>query len=148
MVILVTILDHLGQHPLYGLVAMVGLFLGGFYGLEGWHGSLKEVDLRKSPRLRNFLWLIGAGATAFIADIHRIDGGADQSVFVLFYGTCAIVGIFCVVAFFAVLTLLSARHNPSSYGLGDALGDYLQFGYRYFRKRKEQLTTGAAPRRG
>jgi hypothetical protein len=135
-----TLLDSISQHPIYGFAAAGGLLLGGFYGLDGWRGSLKEVDLRNSPRVKNFLWLIGAGAAAFIADIHLIDQRADKSILLLLYGICAAVGIVSVVAFFAALTLLSARHNPSAYGLGDSLGDYLQFGYHYFRKRKDELT--------
>ena len=131
------ILNSIGNHPAYGLSAAGGLMLGGFYGLDGWRGSLKEVDLKNSPRVKNFLWLMGGGATAFVADISW-DRDASKSILLLFYIACTFFGILVIVSFFACLTMLSAPHNSSAYGIGDALGDYLQFGYQYFRKQKDE----------
>ena len=53
------------------LLFVVGAILGVFYGFDGWRGSVKDVEFKNSPRVKNFLWVIGVGFATFIADIKR-----------------------------------------------------------------------------
>jgi len=53
-----TILQALFEHQADIIFFLLGLVIGVFYGLQGWHASVKEVHIKDSPRWKNFKWAI------------------------------------------------------------------------------------------
>jgi len=120
---------------LYALGALTGLALGVLYGLNGWRGSVKENPLQKSARVKNLFWVLGAGGVAVLGDIHKISDTADKALLAVSYYVFLAIGGFGTITVLAVITMLNTRGRWEEYTAGDALLDYLEFGYDYVRRR-------------
>ena len=130
------------QNPLYGFGTLVGLVLGIFYGFDGWSGNTSEVAFQDSPRTKNFLWVLTGAAAAFFGDIKALDQHADKVTLLFVYLAAFLAaGIFVVLIWGIVIGLgrLVATRKSGNFGyaLGDALGDYFYYGYRYYRGRSD-----------
>jgi len=123
---------------LYALGAFTGLALGILYGLNGWRGSIKENPLQKSARIKNLVWLLGAGSVAFLGDVHKISDDADKAFLSVLYYVFALLGAGGTITVFAAFTMANTKGRWEDYTAGDALLDYLEFGYDYVRKRSNE----------
>jgi hypothetical protein len=76
-----TVISWVLAYPLYAFGMLVGLALGIFYGFDGWRGNTAEIEqLQDSPRVKNLIWILGAGVTAFFRR-HKGAGSAGKSRF-------------------------------------------------------------------
>jgi len=127
-------------NPSYGLGILLGLALGIFYGFDGWRGSTEEIELKDSPRAKNFLWILTGALTTIVGDVHSFDESAKKPVLLLSYCAAVLVGASLVVLIWGLIvaidSLVSQRNLGHDYSALDALGDYFFFGYRKFRERK------------
>jgi len=133
-----------GANPLYGFGMLVGFALGVFYGFDGWRGSTEEIELKDSARAKNLVWVLTGAFATIIGDVRAVDPTAQKPVLLFVYCAAVLSGAFLVVVAWGLLVALdnigTRRRLGVSYGLMDALGDYFFFGYRKYRKRKENLS--------
>jgi len=153
-----TVLNWAAANPLYAFGGLVGLAVGVFYGFDGWSGNTANVEFKDSPRLKNLLWVLGPGVAAFFGDIKALDPDAKRSVLLLVYAAAWLGAGFLVVllwGFVVGVSRLLQVLNRRDYGyhVGDALGDYFFYGYRFYRSKldeyraRSEATADAATRR-
>ena len=130
-------------NPAYALGTLVGFAVGVFYGLDGWRGSVEDLDLKDSPRMKNLVWVLGGAVVSFFGDIKAIDATAQKPLLLLYYFAAVLAGAILVVVPWAVIVFLQSVFGKDSraigYGIGDAISDYFYYGYRYYRRRKDDL---------
>lgn len=130
------------KNPIYGFGTLIGFVLGIFYGFDGWRGSSEGLDLKDSPRAKNFIWLLTGALTTVLGDIKAVDPGASKIVLLLDYSAAVVSGAGLVVLGWGVLVLVSCAVNRRKlgydYGTIDALGDYFFFGYRRYKAIKTE----------
>ena len=127
-------------NPAYALAGLVGLCVGIFYGFDGWRGNTDEVELKNSPRIKNLLWVLGAGFAAFLSDAKSLDQNATKPLLLLSYFLPCFLGAVAVIVIWGIVIAvgrIGARSRGESYGLGEALGDYFFYGYRHYRLQHE-----------
>lgn len=133
------------DNPLYGIVLLVGLAFGIFYGFDGWRGSADEIEFKDSPRIKNLIWLLTAALAAIIGDIKSIDETAKKPVILLVYCAAVLSGTFGIVILWGLVVLIDSfgarRQLGQQYGVPEALGDYFFFGYRRYRERKALISS-------
>jgi hypothetical protein len=133
-------------NPLYGIVSLVGLAFGIFYGFDGWRGSADDIEIKDSPRVKNLIWILTVALAAVIGDVKSIDEAARKPLILLLYCAAVLTGAFVTVSLWGLMVLvdsLSSRNQLGrQYGTLEALGDYFFFGYRRYRERKAQLFGG------
>src|SRR5712691_4379675 len=126
------------------LFLLLGGLMGIFYGFDGWRGTVKEVEFRKSPRVRNFLWVVGAGFLTFVADLKTLDASANKERvllayllgFLIFGGFVVLGWGFLIAAKFSLMRL--RQHDAHTRGPFSPFLDYIQYGYQYHRKQYEE----------
>lgn len=140
---LAAVIPWASANPLYGFAVLVGLAIGVFYGFDGWRGNTAGGDLKDSPRIKNLLWVLGPGVVSFFGDVKALDPDAKKPLLLLSYfapclaAICLIVVIWgCVVGIGRLVATI--RKNDNGYGIGDAVGDYFFYGYRYYRSKSEE----------
>jgi hypothetical protein len=125
------------------ILLLVGCAMGVFYGFDGWRGSLKDLELKDSPRVKNFIWVATVAFGTFIADFKIVDPDVKKPRLLLFYLTG-----FMVVSLLVILGWAAAIFLKFSYTkLFDAINypippftpvwDYLRYGYGYHNQRYE-----------
>ena len=143
-----TILQALFEHQADIIFFLLGLVIGVFYGLQGWHASVKEVHIKDSPRWKNFKWVIGGAAFTFFGDLRVALPNPDKGRLLLLYflgvliaacliviGTGAVIWIeFSYRRIFARESLPPAPFSP--------VFDYFWYGYSYYRTRYEAAIEG------
>ena len=67
------------------ILLLIGCAMGFFYAFDGWRGSLEDVDLKDSPRVKNFVWVVTVAFGTFIADFKSIDPNVQKPRLLLFY---------------------------------------------------------------
>jgi hypothetical protein len=131
---------------------LVGLALGIFYGFDGWRGNTAEIEqLQDSPRVKNLIWILGAGVTAFFGDIKALDPQANRALLlVAYFFPCIVAGIVVVVGWGGVIAIgrafASFQGRDDRYIFTDALGDYFFYGYRFYRTRVQAAQEAQAAR--
>jgi hypothetical protein len=115
--------------PLNGFAGLVGVTIGIFYGFDGWRGNTSELDFQDSPRVKNLLYVLGAGFTAFIGDVKALDPEAKKDLVLLAYFLpCFVSGLVVVVFWGAVIGIgqlvETLRGRDHGYGFANALADY------------------------
>jgi len=137
------ILQTLFEHQADIIFFLLGAVIGVFYGLQGWHASVKEVDIKDSPRWKNFKWVIGGAVFTFFGDLRVALPNPDKGRLLLVYflgvliagcliviGTGAIIWVqFLYRSIFARESLPPAPFSP--------VFDYFWYGYLYYRTRYE-----------
>src|SRR5436305_1284442 len=127
-------------NPLYAFVSVVGVVIGIVYGLDGWKGDTKDADLKDSPRVRNLIWVLGAGFVALIGDLKVLDPNASKLWALLAYFGPFAVTFLLVVGFWGLLIAIErlwSTYKGTTYGYRfiDAVGDYVFYGYGHSRRR-------------
>lgn len=118
--------------------------MGVFYGFDGWRGSLKELELKDSPRVKNFIWVATVAFGTFIADFKIVDPDVKKPRLLLFY-----LAGFMIVSLLVVLGWAAAIFFKFSYAkIFDPVNypvppftpvwDYLRYGYGYHSQRYEE----------
>jgi hypothetical protein len=126
------------------LFLLLGGVMGIFYGFDGWRGTEKDVEFRKSRRVRNFLWVVGAGFLTFVADLKTLDASANKERvllayllgFLIFGAFVVLGGGFLIAAKFSLMRL--REHGAHTRGPFSPFLDYIQYGYQYHRKQYEE----------
>ncbi len=120
---------------------LIGAMLGTFYGLDGWRGSVKDVEFKNSPRVKNFIWVIALAFGTFIADIKRVDPDVNKEhvlvAYLVGFVICAVL-VVAVWGFGIYVSFRRIRTNEPNKWPGapfSPLADYLQYGYKYHREQ-------------
>jgi 2-hydroxy-3-keto-5-methylthiopentenyl-1-phosphate phosphatase len=135
-------------NPIYGFAGLVGLSIGIFYGFDGWRGDTKDIALKDSPRIKNMIWVLGPGVTAFIGDVKVLDPNVDKALLLLAYFLPCFLSGALVVGIWGIVigvsrACMSLKGKSGGYSLTDAVGDYFFYGYRYYREKAEKNLTNA-----
>jgi hypothetical protein len=126
------------------ILLLVGCAMGVFYGFDGWRGSLEELELKDSPRVKNFIWVATVAFATIIADFKIVDPDVKKPQLLLFY-----LAGFMVVSLLVVLGWAAAIFLKFSYTkIFDSVNyplppfapvwDYLRYGYGYHSQRYEE----------
>lgn len=126
------------------LFFLIGAFVGIAYALDGWRGSSKDVLFWKSPRVKNFLWVVGTAFSTFLGQLKRLHAQADQSTLLLAYlsgflllCTLVVLGWGCLIGFkFAIISFRDPGNFPPP--PFSPFLDYIQYGYEYYRQEYER----------
>jgi phosphoserine phosphatase len=135
-------------NPVYGFSGLVGLSIGIFYGFDGWRGDTADIAIQESPRIKNLIWVLGPGVTAFLGDVKALNPNVDKALLLLAYflpcflSAAFVVGIWGLVIG-ASRAIISLRGKSNGYSLVDAVGDYFFYGYRYYRARSDKNQANA-----
>lgn len=137
-----TIATSAWANPAYALGALVGLGLGVFYGFDGWRGDTADVEFKDSPRVKNMLWVLGGGFTAFIGDVKALDPTANKALLLLSYFASWFAAVTAVVLLVGLLVAIgqivaSVKRRNHGYGPAEAVSDYFFYGYRHYRAKAE-----------
>jgi hypothetical protein len=125
------------------VMVLGGCAMGIFYGFDGWRGSIKDLGLRNSPRVKNLLWVLGAGAGIFIADFKAVDKSADRGVLLLIYAIGFFAAAFltvvswgCIIGvkFFKLRRSQPQNMPPEPFS---PVLDYFYYGYAFHRSQYE-----------
>ena len=131
---------------LYAFAALIGTAIGVFYGFDGWRGDTASISFQDSPRVKNLLWVLGPGATAFLGDTKALDPDAKKiQVLLAYFGPCLIAALVVIVSWGCIIGIgrLGAvvLGENFGYGIENALGDYFFFGYRHYRAKSDEART-------
>lgn len=136
------------QQILIALAALIGTVMGFLFATSGFADQGKSDDLSKNPRVKNLIWLIGAGGAVFLADWKIMSGGgvdpALRGQLVFAYVAAAVVLAVVTIAFISAIIYLSvraaARHNPAlrDYA-GELVVQYVSFGLRAYRTLRAEF---------
>jgi hypothetical protein len=146
--VMTTVVAWAWANPIYALVGIVGLAVGIFYGFDGWRGNTAEVDIQESPRLKNLIYVLGAGFAAFFGDLDALDPQIKKPLVLLAYSLPCLAAAATVVVFWGTIVgveRLWAGHKGQTYGYGfaRAVGDYFFYGYRHYQERLDQSRRAA-----
>lgn len=131
------------SNTLEWILLLVGCAMGVFYGFDGWRGSLEEVDLKDSPRVKNFIWVATVAFGTFIADFKIIDPDVQKPRLLLFYLVgFMLLGTLVIFGWSAAILLkfsYAKRFDPNNYPTPPftPVWDYVRYGYGYHSKRYE-----------
>jgi|GEM_PF-3375892 len=128
------------------LFFLLGALMGIFYGFDGWRGTVKDIDFKQSPRVRNFIWVVGAGFLTFVADLKTLDSTANKERVLLAYLLGFFVfGASVVLGWGLLIATKSAVRDSRSHEAVDSpfspFLDYLHYGYEYHRQQYEKLAS-------
>src|SRR6266478_6139698 len=79
----------LPQNAIEILVLIIGAFMGFIFVFSSWKGSpTRDIELKKDPRVRSFLWGLTGFVAALLADWKPLLGkdGIDKSRLLVYYG--------------------------------------------------------------
>jgi hypothetical protein len=116
---------------------LAGIAMGLFYGFDGWKGSTKNLPLKNSPRVKSFLWAIGAAFFVFIADVKRVFPDLNKERALLAYLTAFFVSSFLTIMVWGLSILVKfawiRRFDTSKYPGPPftPFADYIRYGYEY-----------------
>lgn len=127
---------------------LCGSSMGVFYGFEGWRGSVKNISIKDSPRFKNMVWVLGAGAAAFITDFKAVDKQADRGELLLIYAIGFFAAAFVTIAGWGVVLFFKfwwlGRTRPQSVPPEpfSPIFDYFWYGFAYHHERYEAALEG------
>jgi hypothetical protein len=126
-------------------IGAIGAFLGLFFALNGFGGTLKSEDLKNTARVRNLIGLVTAAGGVVLADWKKLASNAPDSgyLFVAYLiGALggAIAGLVLIIGFIAVDILTTNRQRRDGRTLPPTLVvDYLHYGYAYYTQRRREI---------
>lgn len=132
------------------LTAVVGGIIGILFGFDGWTGSGKNVDFRRSPRVKNLIYAIVGFFAVLISDINSLDATANRlhllEVYVLSFAVAALLTVGMVAIWICVHAWISKRdpkvaYPPPPYS---PVMDYVYRGYSYYQDHAEEAFAAAA----
>ncbi len=130
-------------NPADFIMLVIGLAVGIFYGFDGWRGSLEKVELKDSPRFRNFRYAAAVAVTTFIADLKVLDPNIQKLRLLAFYLASFLVSAFLTVfgwaLYIAVTCLFIKRADPANSALSTLkhVGNYLLYGHKHHIEKLE-----------
>ncbi len=130
-------------NPIYGFAGLVGLCIGIFYGFDGWRGDTADIAFKDSPRIKNLIWVLGPGVTAFFGDVKALNPNVDKALLLLAYFLPCFLSGTLVVGFWGIVigasrAFISLKKKSNGYTVVDAVGDYFFYGYRYYRAKSDK----------
>ena len=131
------------SNTLEWILLVLGCAIGVFYGFDGWRGSLENVELKDSPRVKNFIWAVVTAFGIFIADFKTIDASVQKPRLLLLYLVGFLLLSTIVVLFWAAAIAVKFTYTrffeADNYPLPPftPVADYLRYGYEYYSKRYE-----------
>ena len=92
--------------------------------------------------MKNLLWVLGGGFTAFFGDVNALDTTAKKAPLLLAYFAAWSVAAFAVVMFWGIVIglgqlVVNIKGRGYGYSTAEALIDYFFYGYRHYRARAD-----------
>jgi hypothetical protein len=137
------IIALMSEHLLDIVFVLLGCAMGVFYGFYGWRGSVKDVDIKDSPRWKNLRWVFAVAAGTFFADLKAVVPTAEKGRLLELYAIGFFLSGFLFIFFWAVVIAINFlymrffdRDNlpPEPFS---PVADYIFYGYSYYRARYE-----------
>jgi len=132
------------------LVAMIGAFMGFVFVVASWRGSAAaNMDFRKDPRIKGFLYGLGVFLTTLIGDWKSLLGrDVNKTQLLVLYGfpfsVVGFGGVFLIALAIGIELVRSKESSEEFRGRRFHLVlDYVTYGYRYYREEYDRILEAA-----